>query len=140
MSTATTVESNAKIYPTTFRFVDYKVYHESKKWWQEVLALKGILEPTPELWYQLKSNMTALVMSITSASTKLPNDAKRDLSNAITSVNKTVACLDMACDLQVITPEEFQVFTEGFKGLIIQLKCFIKALGTKKEVTEEKAE
>jgi|CXWL01.1.fsa_nt_gi hypothetical protein len=139
MSTATTVPSDIKHYPT-FRFVDYKVYHESKKWWQEALGLKGILESNTELWEQLQTNITDLVMKITSASTKLPPEAKRDLSKAITSINKVVACLDMACDLQVITPEEFQDFTDGFKGLVIQLKCFIKALGVKKEVGQEKAE
>jgi len=133
MSTETCVQKDSPKEYTTFRFVDYKVYQESKKWLQEILALKGILDATPDVWYQLKSNVTQLVMNITAASTKLPNDAKRDLGNCITNANKVVACLDIACDLQAITPEEFQTLTQGFKGIIIQLKCFIKAIGTRKE-------
>ncbi|MDP2691338.1 MAG: hypothetical protein Q8O95_02970 [bacterium] len=112
----------------TFRFTDYKVYHESKKWYQEVLQLRGVLEATA-LWNPLKGNLHSLVMNIAAASTKLPMDAKRYLGNGITAINKAVACLDIACDEGAIDPDEFSVFTEGFKGMVIQLKSFIKALG-----------
>mgnify|MGYP001590627688 CR=1 FL=1 len=115
--------------PSTFRFVDYRVYQDSKRWFQEVLSLKGLLESTPELWNQLKANVMSVVMNITSSSTKLPLEARRYLGFSITSANKAVACLDMACDLKILTPEEFQTLSHGFQGVIIQLKGFIKALG-----------
>src|SRR3990172_9689977 len=115
----------------TFRFVDYKVYQESKKWFQEVLSLQGVLEDYSNLWNQLKYNTTSVVMNIAAASTQLPGDAKRYLSYSITASNKAVACLDIACDLQVLTPEEFQTLAQGFRGVIIQLKSFIKALGNR---------
>ena len=127
----TTPEKEKKEYKT-FRFIEYKVYQESKKWFQEILSLKGILDSYPELWYQLKNNSTSLVMNIAAASTMLPNEARRYLGNSITAANKAVACLDIACDMQAITPEEFKIFSEGFKGVIIQLKSFIKAMGTRK--------
>lgn len=130
-NTVSSLQKEQKEY-NTFRFVDYRVYHESKKWLQEVFSLKGIFETNTDVWYQLKSNMTALVMNIAAASTKLPGDAKRYLGNSITAANKSVACLDIACDLQVIRPEEFEAVSAGLKGVIIQLKCLIRAMGTKK--------
>jgi len=130
MSTTTikNKENTAKEY-STFRFMDYRVYQDSKKWHQEALILKGIFEANPDLWYQLKAQTISVVMNIAAASTKLPTEAKRYLGSSITAANKAVACLDIACDLQVITPEEFQVLSEGFKGVIIQLKGFIKRMG-----------
>lgn len=115
----------------TFRFVDYKVYQESKKWFQEILSLQGVLEINSGLWNQLKANVMSVVMNITAASTQLPMEAKRYLGYSITAANKSVACLDIACDLQSISVEEFKTLSEGYKGVIIQLKSFIKALGGK---------
>lgn len=129
MNTTSTAPSQEKKPYITFRFMDYKVYQESKKLFQEIISLKGILEPYPELWHQLKSSIASVVMSIAGASTKLPDDAKRYLGSSITSANKAVACLDIARDFGTITSDEFQLISEGFKGVIIQLKGFIKALG-----------
>jgi len=114
----------------TYRFIDYQVYQESKKWFQEISSLRGVFETNTTLWHQLKAAMTSVVMNITAASTKLPSDARRYLGNAITSANKTVACLDIARDQQAITDEEFQTLSDGFQSVIIQLKRFIKALGS----------
>lgn len=116
----------------TFRFVDYRVYQDSKKWFEEVLTLRGLFDTTPSLWNQLKNNVTSVVMNIAAASTKLPQEARRYLGFSITAANKSVACLDIARDLETITSDEFQTFSEGFKGVIIQLKKFIKALGAGK--------
>ncbi|MDF2378990.1 MAG: four helix bundle protein [Candidatus Gracilibacteria bacterium] len=129
MTTQKNTQSTDKQFPPTFRFFNYKVYQESKNWYQEVSHLKGILEDNTDLWYQVKSNMTSLVMNIAAASTKLPDEAKRYLGNSITAANKAMACLDIACDLKVITNEELEALSEGFKGIIIQLKGFIKVLG-----------
>jgi len=83
--------------------------------------------------------MNSVVMNITAASTKLPGEARRYLGNSITASNKVVACLDIACDLEAISPDEFQIMSDGFKGVIIQLKSFIKALGAPKKVAEAEA-
>lgn len=109
--------------------MDYKVYQDSKKWHEEALSLKGVFDVNPDLWYQLKTQTISVVMNIAAASTKLPQEAKRYLGGSITAANKAVACLDIACDLQTISPDEFQVFSDGFKGVIIQLKGFIKKMG-----------
>lgn len=132
MSTATIPVAKEEKEIQTFRFVDYTVYQESKKWLQEIFSLKGIIEANTDLWFQLKSQATALVMNIAAASTKLPNDAVWYLGNAITATNKVVACLDIACDLQAMSPQEFQNLRDGFKGIVIQLKSFIRALGTRR--------
>ncbi len=116
----------------TFRFIDYKVYQDSKYWFQEITSLKGILDTNTELWIQIKINITSVLMNITSSSTKLPKDAKKYLGNAITAANKVVACLDLACDVQALSPEEFQLLSNGFKDVIIQLKRMIKSLGSPK--------
>jgi hypothetical protein len=130
MSTTTTNNTiSAKEYPKTFRFMDYKVYQDSKRWHQEALDLKGVFSANSDLWNQLKIQTTSVVMNIAAASTKLPQDAKYYLGGSITAANKAVACLDIACDLQTITPDEFQVFSEGYKGVVIQLKSFIKKMG-----------
>ncbi|MGE3279240.1 MAG: hypothetical protein AB7J40_05680 [Candidatus Altimarinota bacterium] len=129
MSTTTMNNNAAKSYPNTFRFMDYRVYQESKKWHQEALSLKGVFAANSDLWNQLKIHTTSVVMNIAAASTKLPEQAKFSLGSSITAANKAVACLDIACDLQAITPDEFQLFSEGFKGVIIQLKGIIKKMG-----------
>jgi hypothetical protein len=126
---STEMNTIKKVYPT-FRFIDYKVYQDSKLWHQETLNLKGVFAANNDLWSQLKIQTTSVVMNIAAASTKLPQEARYFLSNGITAANKAVACLDIACDLQVITPEEFQTMSEGFKGVVIQLKSFIKKMGT----------
>jgi ribonuclease HII len=51
----------------TFRFVDYKVYHESKKWFQEIVAISGVVEDK-ELYKALKSNTLNIALNIASAS------------------------------------------------------------------------
>lgn len=137
-TTNTSEQKEAKKY-TTFRFVDYRVYQESKKWFQEILSLQGVLEANSNLWSHLRNNVTSVVMNIAAASTKLPHEAKKYLGYSITASNKAVACLDIACDLQSITPQEFQTLSEGFKGVIIQLKSFIKALGSRSETRKEEA-
>ncbi|MDP2691815.1 MAG: four helix bundle protein [bacterium] len=137
-TTASAPTTEPKTY-STFRFVDYKVYQESKKWFQEVSSLKGILESSTDLWYQLKNNITSVVMNIAAASTKLPLEARNYLGGSITAANKAVACLDMACDLQAISLDEFKTLSEGYKGIIIQLKSFIKALGARKESEAEQS-
>ena len=112
------------------------MHQESKKWFQEIASLRGVIETNTDLWHQLKAAMTSVVMNITAASTKLPSDARRYLSNAITSANKTVACLDIARDQKAISEEEFQTLSDGFQSVIIQLKRFIKALGSDRKPAE----
>lgn len=132
-------ETNTQ-YGPVFKFINYKVYQQSKQWFQEVVSLKGVLETNTELWHLLKSNCTSVLMNITAASTKLPQDAKRHLSYAITSANKAVACLDIACDSEAITAEEFETLSEGYKDVIIQIKGFIKAIGSPKKQLERSVE
>ena len=136
-----TTTVSEKTYPNIFRFVDYKVYQDSKNWYQEVVSLKGVLETNTDLWFQLKSHITSMVMNIAAASTKLPSEAQRYLGSSITAANKAVACLDIACDFGVITTDEFDTLSDGFKGIIIQLKAFIKGIGIRSaKAAESKAE
>lgn len=140
MKTQMNNQPTEKHFPPTFRFFDYKVYRDSKGWYQEIMSLKGLLEENTDLWYQLKGNITSMVMNIAAASTKLPHEAKKYLGNSITAANKAVACLDIASDLQVISEEEFELLSEGFKGIIIQLKGFIKAIGSRSKQASPAAE
>ena len=131
------MSTEKKEYGPMYRFIEYNVYQESKKWFQEISSLKGVFESQLELWPLIRSNCISVVMNIASASTKLPQEAKRYLSFSITSANKVVACLDIACDEQLISQEEFQTLSEGYKKVIIQIKSFIKAMG-RSEKSEEK--
>ena len=112
-----------------FRFINYSVYQDSKKWYQEMCSLKGIFGDQIELWQLLKSNITSVVMNIAAASTKLPSEAKRYLGFSITAANKAVACLDMAKDADIINQSEYDVLSEAYQAIILQLKGFIKAIG-----------
>lgn len=132
-TTNTSIPKNGVKTYKTFRFVDYKVYQESKKWYLEMANLKGIFgDQNTSLWYQLSNNMNALVMNIAAASTRLPEDGKRSFGSAITSANKAVACLDIASDLNIISDEEYETLSDGMKGVVILLKSFIKAMGPAK--------
>lgn len=126
-----------KNYGPVFRFVNYHVYQDSKLWFREILSLKGLIEENTELWSQLRNSSTSVVMNIAASSTKLPQEAKRYLGNSITAANKVIACLDMACDAEAISAEEFEDLSEGYKQVVIQLKGFIKAIGRPKVSKEE---
>lgn len=128
-----------KNYGPVFRFVDYHVYQDSKLWFREVLSLRGVIENSTELWSQLKGNATSVVMNVAASSTKLPQEAKRYLGNSITAANKVVACLDIACDAEAITAEEFRDLSDGYKAIVIQLKGFIKAIGRPRVAKDEES-
>jgi four helix bundle protein len=125
-----------KNYGPVFRFVNYHVYQDSKLWFREILSLKGLIEEQTELWSQLRNSSTSVVMNIAASSTKLPQEAKRYLGHSITAANKVIACLDMACDAEAISSEEFEDLNEGYKQVVIQLKGFIKAIGRPKASKE----
>lgn len=124
------METQDPIRYKVFRFLDYKVYQESKKWLQEISALSGVIE-NKKLFNKLESLALDVPLLIVSASTKLPDEAKDYLQRAVTSCNKLVACIDIATDYQLTAPEEFEMFQSGYKGITIQLKAFIKAINPK---------
>jgi len=115
---------------TTFRFLDYKVYQEAKKIFIELENMKEIFEKS-SLYPALVNTSTSIVLHVAEASALLPKQAKKELQKAILATHKTVAILDIYTDLQELTPEEFNNFSELYKGIIFQLKCFIKALPVK---------
>lgn len=124
-------------YGPVFRFVNYHVYQDSKLWFREIMNIKGLVEDQTELWSQLRNSATSVVMNIAASSTKLPQEAKNYLGHSITAANKVVACLDMVCDAEVITTEEFTDLKEGYEAIIIQLKGFIKAIGKPKSYQQQ---
>ena len=94
--------------------------------------MKGALQEDQNMYDTLIKNATNTIMSIVTASGKLPEEAKNHLKNSIANAQKVIATLDIMTDLEIIDPEEFQDLKDDYTGTIIQLKGFIRALGSKK--------
>lgn len=111
----------------TFRFLDFKVYQEAKKFRREIVAIAKKLPK--ELANQLLRAALSVVLNIAEGSAKKSDrDFGRFLENALGSINEVVAGLDCAADEGSISQDEFEKLVLRAENIAKQLGGFAKKL------------
>ena len=94
----------------TFRFRKFKVYTDAKKLNLEIYKVSKIFPI--ELRSQIVRSSMSVVLNIAEGSAKTSDkDFNRYLENALGSVNETVASLEIASELQLLSLSDLESLT-----------------------------
>jgi len=117
-----------------FRFRQFKVYNDSRKFVVEVKNLSKLKFPKFEqfcLISQLWRALDSILLNIAEGSDRgTDKDFAHFLNNSHTSLNEVVACLDVALDNRYIDEKEHVDFLRRAEGLANQITAFRKKLLT----------
>ena len=115
-----------------FRFREFKVYQDARKFGKELKDLTCKIFPPEErygLLSQLWRALDSIILNIAEGSDRgTDKDFAHFLNNAHTSLNEVVSCLDVALDNNYISEKEHQIFLEKAAILADQLTAFRKRL------------
>ena len=113
-----------------FRFRNFKVYQDAKSFHKEIVFLTNQFPRT--YWYladQLRRSSLSIVLNIAEGSSKQSDkDFNRYIAIALGSVDETVASLEVAFDINLVTKEKFQHFERNYELISKQLGGFSKSL------------
>jgi len=114
----------------TFRFLDFKVYKDSKLFYKElVLVTKVFPREYWELGDQLRRCLLSVCLNIAEGSGKASDkEFNRYLNNSLGSINEAAACLDIACEAGLISNPVTKTFLLRAKQIADQLGGFSKKL------------
>lgn len=115
-----------------FRFRNFQVYQDAKSLHKQIVIFANKFPR--QYWYladQMKRSSLSTVLNIAEGSSKQSDkDFNRFLAIALGSVDETIACLEIALDLSLITKNQFNYFEEGYESISKQLGGFSKVLKT----------
>lgn len=114
-----------------FRFLDWKVYKDSKLLYSEILKLEKNFsyDIKLSLGAQILRSSLSVSLNIAEGSAKHSDkDFNRFLNTALGSLNETVANLDILRDNSLITEQEFDQLTELAISITRQLGGLKKKL------------
>ncbi len=116
----------------TFRFLDFKVYQDSKKLYKIVVSVtKEFPRIHDDLVRQLIRAILSVSLNIAEGSAKKSDkDFNRYIENALGSVNESVAALDIAYDNKLINFNSFNELEELAEKIAKQLGGLSKKLGS----------
>ena len=100
----------------TFRFLNFKVYQDSKKFYNRIIELTEKVPRSLEyLVLQLRRSALSVILNIAEGSAKKSDrDFNRFLENSLGSINESLACLEIILDHKLITEEDFrELFLQG---------------------------
>ena len=114
----------------TFRFLEFEVYKDSKRFYQLIVA---VCKKFPKEFYslvdQLRRCALSVILNIAEGSAKKSDrDFNRYIENALGSINEAVAALDVAISNKLITEEEFTLLRELAEDIAKQSGGFSKKL------------
>ena len=114
----------------TFRFLDFTVYQDSKKFYKIVV---GVTEKFPGIHKDLVRQLIRAVLSISlniseGSAKKSDKDFNRYIENALGSVNESIAALDIAFDNKLIAINSFNELKELGENIAKQLGGLSKRL------------
>jgi len=115
----------------TFRFLDWRVYQDSKLLFFDILQLTKKLKASHdfEISNQLVRSTLSISLNIAEGSGKHSDkELNRFFNIAIGSINETVAIIDILHHNKLITEQEFKTFTEKLGKIANQLGGFKKKL------------
>lgn len=107
-----------------FRFLDFKVYKDAKKFYNQVIELTNkIPRKFDYLVLQLRRSALSVILNIAEGSAKKSDkDFNRYIENSLGSINESVACLEIILEHKLIAGEKF-------KELFLQTEEIAKQLG-----------
>ena len=113
-----------------FRFRNFRVYQDAKSLHKEIVFLANQFPRS--YWYladQIKRSSLSVVLNIAEGSSKQSDkDFNRYLAISLGSVDETVASLEVAFDLNIVTKEQLQYFEKNCDVISKQLGGFSKKL------------
>ncbi len=115
----------------SFRFLNYKVYRDSKEFkLSSDDCIKILLEKKQ---FSLKDQLDRALISVSlniaeGFSRKTNKDLKRFLLMSLGSLNETVACFDLAKDMRLISEKRFEKISEKAENVARQLSGLIRSL------------
>ena len=114
----------------TFRFLNFKVYEDSKSFYKKcVLLTRSFKRDYWELKDQLLRAALSVCLNIAEGSAKYSDkDFKRFLENSLGSINECLACLDIALENRIISKIEFTRLQKEAESIAKQLGGLIKKL------------
>ena len=114
----------------TFRFLDFPVYQEAKKFYKGIILLaKNLPREYWELGDQIRRSALSVCLNIAEGSAKRSDkDFKRYLENSLGSINETVAGLDIMLSESLIRNDIFEKYLNQAEIIAKQLGGFSKRL------------
>ena len=114
----------------TFRFLKFQVYQDAKLFNKEIYRLTmNWRGPYKDLADQLQRASLSICLNIAEGSAKsYDKDFRRYIQNSLGSVNETVACLDVAYSMDLITSIKYRNLIEVTVNIAKQLGGFSKKL------------
>jgi len=125
-----TLNSLQLTYMKTFRFLEFEVYRDGKRFYQLIVVLcKKFPKEFYSLADQLRRCALSVILNIAEGSAKQSDkDFNRYIENALGSINEAVAALDVAVNNKLITEQEFTLLYELAENIAKQLGGFSKKL------------
>lgn len=113
-----------------FRFRNFKIYQDSKILHREITILSSSFPRDYNyLADQIRRSTLSIVLNIAEGSSKQSDkDFNRFITICLGSVDETVAALEIAFDLKLISKEKFTNLEEKYELLSRQLGGFSKYL------------
>ncbi|MCI0561752.1 MAG: four helix bundle protein [Nitrososphaera sp.] len=114
----------------TFRFLDFQVYKDAKRFYKEVIVITDKFAKTHEdLRRQLIRAALSVVLNIAEGSAKKSDkDFNRYVENALGSINESVAALNIACESQLLRIEILTEIKKQAENIAKQLGGLSKTL------------
>lgn len=114
----------------TFRFLNFKVYQDSKKFYNRIIELtEKVSRKLEYLVLQLRRSALSVILNIAEGSAKKSDkDFNRFIENSLGSINESVACLEIILEHKLITKEEFQELSLRAEEITKQLGGLSKKL------------
>lgn len=113
-----------------FRYRKFKVYQDAIKLHIELVVLLNSFPRS--YWYladQFKRSSLSVVLNIAEGSSRQSDkDFNRFITLFLGSLDETVASIDIACQLKLITQEKFDYFEEKYEEISKQLGGFSNSL------------
>lgn len=115
-----------------FRFRDWQVYKDLRKFRQEVL--EEIISKIPkeerfEIISQLKRALNSSILNVAEGAYRVSDrDFAHFLNQSVTSLNEVVACFDICLDNKSIDENLHKKFLKKTESLVAQLSGFQKSL------------
>lgn len=112
----------------SFRFRHFKVYQDAKLLHKEIVLLSNTF---PKSYFylidQMKRSSLSILLNVAEGSSRQSDkDFNRYLAIALGSVDETLACLDVALTLELISEEQYEHFEKCYFHVCNQLGGFSK--------------
>ena len=114
----------------TFRFLNFKVYTDAKKFYGRIVSItKRFPRDCWELGDQMRRSSLSVCLNIAEGSGKNSDkEFNRYLNNSLGSINESVAGVDISFDSKLLTQEENNSLLKEAKEIADQLGGFSKKL------------